>query len=151
MVLNELTKSIRELCADAVKNFRLPTEGGNELRAPQIFNGFLPPKRSGSKDDFPFVLVRPISCEMNRGSQEIRVVIFVGCFSEEFDGYEYCVNVCERICEKIATLPDETLNKKYQMSYPIRWTEPEEQPYPQWQFEIETTWVYNSPMNHDDF
>lgn len=151
MVVNELSKAIRELCAEAVKNFRLPTEKGKELSAPQIVNGFLPPKRSSVKDDFPFVLVRPTDCEMNRGSQEIKVSIIVGCYSEEFDGYEYCVNVSERICEKIATLEMETLKKKYQMRFPIRWNVPNEQPFPQWQAEIETIWTYNSPMNADDF
>ena len=151
MVVNELTKAVRELCAEAVKNFRLPTEGGEVLSAPQIVNGFLPPKRSGTKDDFPFVIVRPTECGMNRGNQEIKVSIVVGCYSEDFDGYEYCVNVAERIAEHIATLPAETLKRKYQMRFPLKWSVVEEQPYPQWQVDMETTWVYNSPMNTDDF
>ena len=63
MVENKLTRAIRELVAAAVKNFALPTKpergfAEGELRAPQVVSGYLPPKRTGQKDDFPFVLVR---------------------------------------------------------------------------------------------
>ena len=151
MVTNFLTKALQELCAQAVKDFRLPTKDGKTLRAPQIVNGFLPPKRSTDLDDFPFVLVRPEQCTTDRESQEIRVNIIVGCYSEEYDGFEYGVNVVERIKEKICTLPAETLAKRYQMRYPIKWTMVPEQPWPQWQIDMETIWIFNSPRNTDDF
>lgn len=151
MVTNFLTKALRELCEQAVKDFRLPTKDGKTLRAPQIVNGFLPPKRSTDLDDFPFVLVRPEQCTTDRESEEVRVNIIVGCYSEEYDGFEYGVNVVERIKEKICTLPDETLAKRYQMRYPIKWTMVPEQPWPQWQIDMETIWIFNSPRNTDDF
>lgn len=151
MVTNFLTKALRELCEQAVKDFRLPTKDGKTLRAPQIVNGFLPPKRSTDLDDFPFVLVRPEQCTTDRESEEVRVNIIVGCYSEEYDGFEYGVNVVERIKEKICTLPAETLAKRYQMRYPIKWTMVPEQPWPQWQIDMETIWIFNSPRNTDDF
>lgn len=151
MVTNFLTKALRELCEQAVKDFRLPTKDGKTLRAPQIVNGFLPPKRSTDLDDFPFVLVRPEQCTTDRESEEVRVNIIVGCYSEEYDGFEYGVNVVERIKEKICTLPSETLAKRYQMRYPIKWTMVPEQPWPQWQIDMETIWIFNSPRNTDDF
>lgn len=153
MVTNFLTKALRELCEQAVKDFRLPTKDGKTLRAPRIVNGFLPPKRSGNGelDDFPFVLVRPEAGTTERGAEEIRVNIIVGCYSEEYDGYEYGVNVMERIKEKICTLPAETLAERYQMRYPIKWNMVPEQPWPQWQIDMETIWVFNSPLNSDEF
>lgn len=151
MVTNLLTKALRELCEQAVKDFRLPTKDGKTLRAPQIVNGFLPPKRSTDIDDFPFVLVRPEQCTTDRESEEVRVNIIVGCYSEEYDGFEYGVNVVERIKEKICTLPAETLAERYQMRYPIKWTMVPEQPWPQWQIDMETIWIFNSPRNTDDF
>jgi hypothetical protein len=151
MVTNFLTKALRELCEQAVKDFRLPTKDGKTLRAPQIVNGFLPPKRSTDLDDFPFVLVRPEQCTTDRESEEVRVNIIVGCYSEEYDGFEYGVNVVERIKEKICTLPAETLAQRYQMRYPIKWTMVPEQPWPQWQIDMETIWIFNSPRNTDDF
>ena len=140
MVTNFLTKALRELCKQAVKDFRLPTKDGKTLRAPRIVNGFLPPKRSGNGelDDFPFVLVRPEAGTGERESEEVRVNIIVGCYSEEYDGFEYGVNVIERIKEKICTLPDETLEQRYQMRYPIKWNMVPEQPWPQWQIDMET-------------
>lgn len=152
MVINLLTKALRELCEQAVAEFRLPTKDGKTLRAPRIVNGFLPPKRSGGDlDDFPFVLVRPEAGTTERGSEEIRVNIIVGCYSEEYDGYEYGVNVMERIKEKICTLPAETLAQRYQMRYPVKWNMVPEQPWPQWQIDMETIWVFNSPRNTDEF
>ena len=101
MVENELTRAIRELVAKAVKNFALPTKpergfAEGELRAPQIVNGYLPPKRQGSKDDFPFVLVRADEGSTDQDSTEVRVSIIVGTYSEEYDGHEYCMNVMSR-------------------------------------------------------
>ena len=153
MVTNFLTKALRKLCEQAVKDFRLPTKDGKTLRAPRIVNGFLPPKRSGNGelDDFPFVLVRPEAGTSDRQSEEVRVNIIVGCYSEEYDGFEYGVNVIERIKEKICTLPDETLELRYQMRYPIKWNMVPEQPWPQWQIDMETIWIFNSPRNTDDF
>lgn len=153
MVTNFLTKALRELCEQAVAEFRLPTKDGQTLRAPRIVNGFLPPKRSGNGelDDFPFVLVRPEAGTTERGAEEIRVNIIVGCYSEEYDGYEYGVNVMERIKEKICTLPAETLAQRYQMRYPLKWNMVPEQPWPQWQIDMETIWVFNSPLNSDEF
>ena len=153
MVTNLLTKALRELCAQAVKDFVLPTKEGQNPRAPRIVNGFLPPKRSGNGelDDFPFVIVRPEAGTGERESEEIRVNIIVGCYSEEFDGYEYGINVIERIKEKICTLPAETLDNRYQMRYPIKWNMVTEQPWPQWQIDMETIWIINSPQNTDNF
>lgn len=151
MVINLLTKALRELCKQAVAEFRLPTKDGKTLRAPQIVNGFLPPKKSTDNDDFPFVLVRPEAGTTERVAEEIRVNIIVGCYSEEYDGYEYGVNVIERIKEKICTLPAETLAERYQMRYPLKWNMVPEQPWPQWQIDMETIWVFNSPLNSDEF
>lgn len=150
MVTNMLTKALRKLCMDAVKDFRLNSKDGN-LVTPKVLNGFLPPKRSSDKDDFPFVIVRPEQGIGERESEEIRVTIIVGCYSEEFDGFEYGINVIERIKEKICTLPAETLDDRYQMRYPIKWNMVPEQPWPQWQIDMETIWIFNSPQNTDNF
>lgn len=150
MVVNELSKALQELCREAVKNFQLPTKE-KELRAPQIFIGDLPPKRSGDKDDFPYVIVTPLEGESHRGSEQIQMRIQIGCYSEKNDGYEYCLNVATRIKEKLFTLPAETLNQKYQFVYPLKWNIFQSQPFPEWLMLIDTDWVTNTPMNYDDF
>lgn len=150
MVTNLLTKAIRNKVTESVVNFRLETPKGT-LKAPQVVNGFLPPKKIGPDDDFPFVIVRPESGIMDPESQQIKVNIIVGCYSESFDGYEVCLNVVNRIIDKLSSLPGGILEGKYIASFPIRWNMTPEQPYPQWQIDIETNWTCRSPENTDDF
>lgn len=151
MVENELTRAIRELVAEAVKNFALPTkpERGadeGELRAPQIVNGYLPPKRSGAKDDFPFVIVRAEEGASDAESTEVQVSIIIGTYSEEYDGHEYCMNVMSRIRTALCSLPGMVLEHRYALKHPIKWTTYAEQPYPYWQLDMQTTWDIRTPQ-----
>lgn len=145
MVENELTKALREFIAAAVENYRLPVKNG-EMRAPTVVNGYLPPKRSNVEDDFPFVLVRPESGETSLEETRCTVAIIIGCYTTEFDGYEYCVNVMERIKQALCEMPYGTLANKYQLCYPVKWEMPDEQPYPQWQVGMTTDWAYHAPV-----
>lgn len=154
MVENELTRAIRELVAEAVKNFSLPTkpERGSaegDLRAPQVVNGYLPPKRTGQRDDFPFVLVRADEGATDQDSTEVRVSIIVGTYSEEYDGHEYCLNVMSRIRTALCSLPGMTLANRYRLKHPIKWSTYAEQPYPYWQLDMQTTWYIRTPQPID--
>lgn len=144
MVENELAKALRDFIAEAVKEYRLPVKNG-EPRAPVVVNGFLPPKRSGAEDDFPFVLVRLEKGETDREGAKCTAAIIIGCYTTEFDGHEYCVNVMERIKQALCEMPYGTLAEKYLLQYPIKWEMPDEQPYPQWQIGMETEWGYRAP------
>lgn len=146
MVENLLTKAIREKIAEAVKDFRLPVKHG-EARAPQVVNGYLVPKRTTAQDDFPFVIVRPVSGKRDVEETEVEVAIIVGCYSEEFDcGYEYCVNVMSRISHAFAAMENNILAGRYVLRFPISWELVSEQPAPQWQLEMKTTWIYRTPQ-----
>lgn len=154
MVENELTRAIRELIAEAVTNFALPTkpERGSAmgvLRAPQIVNGYLPPKRTGQKDDFPFVLVRADEGATNQDSTEVQVSIIVGTYSEEYDGHEYCLNVMSRIRTALCSLPGMVLANRYRLKHPIKWSTYAEQPYPYWQLDMQTMWDIRTPQPID--
>ena len=144
MIEQGLTKALRLFIEDAVKDFRLPTKSG-ELRAPIILNGYLPPKRSGVEDEFPFVLVRPDKGSTDRDKTEVDVSIIVGCYSEEFDGYELCFNVMTRIRDALASMDCGTLANKYQLQYPLKWENFDEQPWPQWQLDLITKWWFKAP------
>lgn len=154
MVENELTRAIRELVAESVKNFALPTkpERGSaegDLRAPQVVNGYLPPKRQGSKDDFPFVLVRADEGATDQDSTEVKVSIIVGTYSEEYDGHEYCLNVMSRIRTALCSLPGMVLANRYRLKHPIKWSTYAEQPYPYWQLDMQTAWDIRTPQPID--
>lgn len=145
MIENHLTKAIEEFIAEAVKDFRLPVENG-EMREPKVIDGYLPPKRSKEDDDFPFVLVRAESGVAEMGSTTTTVSFIVGCYTKEVDGYRYCVNVMTRIKNALTMLQDGVLANKYQLRFPIEWSLVPEQPYPYWQLEMTTNWLYNTPQ-----
>ena len=145
MIENKLTEALRDFIKEAIKDFRLPVENG-EMRAPQVVNGYLPPKRSGDCDDFPFVIVRPEKGTSDREATEITVSIIIGCFAEEYDGHEYCLNVMARIRSALASMENNILANKYVLNFPIDWDISPDQPYPQWQIDMTTHWQFNTPQ-----
>jgi hypothetical protein len=145
MVENELAMALRDFIRETVGEYRLPVKNG-EMRAPTVVNGFLPPKRSNAEDDFPFVLVRLEKGQTTLEETTCTAVIIIGCYTTEFDGHEYCINVMERIKQALCSLPFGTLAERYQLRYPVKWELPDEQPYPQWQVGMTTEWAMQAPV-----
>lgn len=147
MVENLLLEEIRVKIKEIVKDFRLPVENG-EIRAPKIFNGYLPPKRHDKKDDFPFILVRAGNGRLKKdGTRFTTVYIIIGCYAEDFDGQEYCLNVMSRICGALMSMDNETLADKYVIQDEPEWTFADEQAYPFWQLDLTTHWGYKAPQS----
>lgn len=144
MVENELEAALVEFVQRAVSEFRLPVQNGAP-RAPVVVSGYLPPKRSGESDDFPFVIVRTESAETDREQTVATVALIVGCYSTEFDGYKYCQNVVTRIRDAFGMLENGALARKYILQYPLKWKTPGEQAYPLWQIDMETQWAFKAP------
>lgn len=151
MIEQELAKSLREFIKNAVKDLRLPVEKEKKPRAPKIIDGYLPPKRSDNSDDFPFVIVRPESAISEYGTTIVTVAIIIGCYTTEYDGHEYCLNVMSRIRNALTMMKNGTLDERYILNFPIKWDLVPEQPYPQWQLDMETTWCFNTPQETLDF
>lgn len=151
MVELELTKALRVFLEKVVCNFRLQTKAGDELKPPQIVNGFLPPKGTSEEEDFPFVIVRPAASSVDRDCEQIKISLLVGCYSEEYDGYEYCLNIISRIKQEIFKLPALTLAGKYQVNFPFSWSLEDKDSWPFWFVEVETNWIFRSPENEDQF
>lgn len=151
MIEQLLAQSLREFIREAVEDFRLPVKAQQELRAPQIINGYLPPKQTNTDDDFPFVLVRPDSATSEREMTEVKVSIIIGCYTKEYDGHEYCMNVMTRIRNALMSMENGTLDGKYVLNFPINWNIVPEQPWPQWQLDMETSWCFNSPQALTNF
>ena len=145
MIVSNLAKALRELTADVLKDLRLPVKNG-EPRSPNIFNCYLPPKRSESDDDFPFVTVALDSGEIDTSYSAINVSFIIGCYTREYDGHEYCLTVFERLTRSLCGLPGGLLKGRYILHYPLKWELLQEQPYPQWQMRIETEWSYEAPQ-----
>lgn len=144
MVENSLTKALRDYLSACFKDYALPVKGGG-TREPKVLNGYLPPKRANAEDDFPFILVRLNSGETDLAASTVSVSIIVGCYSEEYDGYEWCVNVMSKIRESLFGLPCGTLADKYQFRPGFTWEIFPEQPWPYWQLDIKTQWLLEPP------
>ncbi len=141
-----LTEALIEKIKEAVKDFRLPVENGME-RPPKVITGFLPPKRSGIDDDFPFVIVRADSGKINMEKTDTVVSIIVGCYCEDCEeGHKHCLNVMSRIRNELAMLPNNILARKYVLQFPLEWELPKDQAWKYWQVEMTTTWSCNTPQ-----
>lgn len=141
-----LCEAIRERVAEATKNIRLETEHLEHPRiAPQVINGFLPPKRTNDSPENPFIIVRPKDGAFNDlGNYYVNVRLIVGTYSEEFDGHEYALLVFQRITQSLREKP--TLNKRYTLEYPLTWDLFDEQQYPFWAIVGTTRWQVPAPV-----
>lgn len=148
MIEQELARNLREFIKDAVKDFRLPVAKEENARAPKVYDGYLPPKRSEPGDDFPFVVVRPDAATSEQYMTEVTVSIIIGCYAkpEEYDGHEYCLNVMTRIRNALTSMENGRLAERYVLNFPINWNIVPEQPWPHWQLDMETKWSFNTPQ-----
>lgn len=141
-----LCAALRNRIREATAELRLETESLDfPHRAPDVINGFLPPKRSTDKPENPFVIVRPkdgVIADDGFGRAKIRLI--VGTFSEEYDAHEYCLIVFQRIMYNIRQHP--TIERRYTLNYPLAWEIHDDQPYPFWQLVATTEWTIPTPV-----
>lgn len=140
-----LIDAVRKKVKDVVKDFRLETRFEEHPRCPTVFEGDLPPKRSNSTDDFPFVIVRFEESSSTNDEITASVLIVAGCFTEDLLGHRDCMNVLTRIRTALLTMPNGILDDRYILQPPIKITNLPEQPYPQWQINMETKWCFRAP------
>lgn len=145
MVENLLTDALRELIKEAVKDFLLPVKNGKP-RKPDVLDFDLPPKRTGDKDDFPFIIVRADNGSIDIDQTDFEVFIIIGCYSENLDANRYCLNVMSRIRNAL-TMPEcHTLAGKFILQFPITWELFAEQPNPYSQLNMKVKWSYCTPQ-----
>lgn len=146
----DLCTSIRTRIESVTASLLLQTDHGEDaLKAPQVVNGYLPPKRSNDIPDFPYIIVRPSNGRTdNQSSSVCEVKILIGCFSEEYDGYEYAIQVMDRI--RLSFMQSPTLDKKFRFEFPFDFTLFDDQPYPEWMLECTTRWTIATPQELPD-
>lgn len=144
MIESNLSIALGLYIEDALKEMRLPSKSKDKdvtFRAPTVWQGYLPPKRSARDDDAPFVLVRVEDTTAERGQTNVTVAIIIGCHTTETDGYLQCLSIYQRIRRALIQLPCQTLDGRYQLGFPIKGNNVADQPYPYWQFEMTTNWI----------
>lgn len=154
-----LCEALRTRLSEIVPLMQMPTDAKDEtLKAPRIVNGYLEPKRSrGPKEeepDFPYVIVRPPKGSTDpQGMTTVNVNILIGCYSEEFDGYEYCLHVLSEIRRGLMERPNLTphkLGSVFRMEYPFDWDMPDDQPWPEFIIMAKTRWTIATPQQISD-
>ena len=148
MLETNLSRTLREFVEKAVEGFRLETKDG-ELKAPQVVEGYLPLKRSTDNDDYPFVVVRHEDSKSDLGQTEVTMSLIIGCYTQEMVGHLYCLQVFEVLRRALCEMPFQTLDERYQLAFPIECKNIPDQPWPYWQLEMTTHWVFNTPQLFD--
>lgn len=150
---NELCDAIRARMTEATDLLQLESDKGDgSIKPPQVVDGYLPPKRSQKNEqgedipDYPYIIVRPTAGQTNEQRMTMaNVTILIGCYSEDFDGYKYCLLVLAVIRKALMEKP--TIDKRFRLELPFEWNQPEEQPWPEWQLEITTRWSLATPQD----
>lgn len=156
-----LAEALRERLTEIVELMQLPTDAGNDaLKAPRIVNGFIEPKRSrGNKEDdpdFPYIVVRPPMGRTDAppdNATTVQMNLIVGCHSEAFDGYEYCLHVMSEVRRGLMqqqTLNPGAIGSVFRLEYPFEWELPDDQPWPQFIMLVKTRWTIATPIENPD-
>ncbi len=140
MTISILVDTIAEALKQGLSDIRLRDKTG-ALRAPSVFTGFLPTKRSGQFDDFPYILVRPIDGKDSdfEGTMRLRIILGVYDDGDDGQGFRDVANLIQRAKGHLEKNQD--FGSAIQLNYPLEWTIYEEQVFPQFIGEIVTSWT----------
>lgn len=95
-------------------------------KMPKINTGWYTQKVN--KDDFPYVLISPIQQTWNRDVSRVDLVLIIGSYSMDLDGWKDTALMAERIRQYLTT--HKYVAKKYEINSDARVEFPDDQPYP---------------------
>lgn len=121
-------------------------------RSPTVLDGWLPPKAGANDEEFPFILVRPMSGldteESAEQHAEAKIKIIVGVYSDTDDGWLDLVHVVDAIRIDLGAQPS-LEGTSFEQAGPITWELPEDQPRPEWLGTIISNWILPRPARVD--
>lgn len=147
MILN-LIESVKQRLQVIAETLRLelpPKDDGEpafERVPPTIFKGYLPPKTANPdplNPEFPHIILRPDSGGMSESNDSVRIKFIIGGYSEDPTGYEWILNVIERICIDFEQNP--IFDERYAFNADMQWKLFDDQPYPYWIIEAIGSWT----------
>lgn len=152
---NDLCTAISAFLTELLKDYPLPTSAKGDsdednwteqpVALPKIVDGYLPPKRSESVQDFPCVLVRLQSSVTEREMTTATVLIACCVYSKKTEGYRHAVNLACHIRNALLGIVDNALAKRYLLEVPINLKNYDDQAWPYWQVDLTTTWKFRAP------
>lgn len=95
-------------------------------KTPKINTGWYTQKVD--KEDFPYVLISPIQQTWNLDVSKVELVLIIGTYSKDLDGWKDTALMAERIRQYLTT--HKYVAKKYEINSDARVEFPDEQPYP---------------------
>lgn len=95
-------------------------------KIPKINTGWYTQKVD--KEDFPYVLISPIQQTWNLDVSKVELVLIIGTYSKDLDGWKDTALMAERIRQYLTT--NKYVAKKYEINSDARVEFPDEQPYP---------------------
>lgn len=142
--------ALKKFIEETVKEYWLETKR-DENSSPRVYEGYLPQKKKGNMEsEFPFVLLRLLSAGDDGEFADVHIKIIVGTYSkDDIEGWKDTANILQRIYQELGKKG--VLENKYRVERPIRYTLPEEQPYPEWFGEMETKWTIARPITELDY
>lgn len=155
--MNELMlcRALRELIAKATSGIQMPDEKGI-MRPVTVVDGYLPRRADDIPDPFPFVIVRPKEVSAVEELTTGTIELIVGCrytgeddfgdVTQPMNGYADCLNIVHRIRQALMNLPNRVLDKRYELTLPVKWVVHDDATFPFWQVDVTTTWEWFSPV-----
>lgn len=95
-------------------------------KIPKINTGWYTQKVD--KEDFPYVLISPIQQTWNLNVSKVELVLIIGTYSKDLDGWKDTALMAERIRQYLTT--NKYVAKKYEINSDARMEFPDDQPYP---------------------
>lgn len=95
-------------------------------KIPKINTGWYTQKVD--KEDFPYVLISPIQQTWNLNVSKVELVLIIGTYSKDLDGWKDTALMAERIRQYLTT--NKYVAKKYEINSDARVEFPDDQPYP---------------------
>lgn len=128
IMIDELVKELQQ----ATKNLQLLTPKGN-LRSPQIYDGYLPPKnpKDPQSEDFPYVIARYLNDQSEDDGASAQVKVYCGIYSEDDkQGWRDLLGLMNAI--KTHLLSNRFFGQYFEIKLPLKREIPEEQGAPEW-------------------
>lgn len=123
-LIEELKKELENLFKDeVVDDYDTRFES---KKIPKINTGWYTQKVN--KEDFPYVLISPIQQTWGLDASRVDLVLIIGSYSMDLDGWKDTALMAERIRQYLTT--HKYVAKKYEINSDARVEFPDDQPYP---------------------
>ena len=149
MTENLLAKALCGHVRKALSCMRLETAAGGE-RAVEVYEGYLPAKRTDNSDEYPFAIIRPVSGRIEREGTSCSIDIICGCFGREETGWQFAMNMMRRIADSLSELHWGILQSRFILDDGMEWEMSQDQAYPAWVAVLHTAWTFRTPEDSVD-